>query len=100
MVRPPYKSKLVKRTIAFSGRKTSVSVEDEFWSALKEIARGRHRPIYDLVGSIDAGRDQSNLSSAIRLFVLGVYRDELIRSSSAETMDKLGLNHHSHGKSL
>jgi predicted DNA-binding ribbon-helix-helix protein len=32
-------SSLPKRTLTFKGKKTSVSLEDEFWNALKEIAK-------------------------------------------------------------
>jgi predicted DNA-binding ribbon-helix-helix protein len=32
------KSRIVKRSIVLAGRKTSMSLEDEFWNALKEIA--------------------------------------------------------------
>jgi predicted DNA-binding ribbon-helix-helix protein len=60
-----------------AGHKTSVSLEDEFWGALKEIARGRHSTLSDIVGTINKERQHDNLSSAIRLFVLDFYRDQL-----------------------
>jgi predicted DNA-binding ribbon-helix-helix protein len=68
------KSPVVKRSIVIAGHKTSVSLEDAFWRGLKEIAGSRHTTLSDLVGSIDTGRQQGNLSSAIRLFVLGHYQ--------------------------
>jgi len=68
------KSPVVKRSIILAGRKTSVSLEDAFWTGLKEIASGRHMTMSDLAGSIDAQRQQGNLSSALRLFVLNHYR--------------------------
>ncbi len=71
------KSSIIKRSIVIAGRKTSVSLEDAFWKALREIADGRDVTLYDLVTTIDADRQHSNLSSAIRQFVLGVYRDQL-----------------------
>jgi predicted DNA-binding ribbon-helix-helix protein len=55
----------------------SISVEDDFWSSLQEIAKARHQTLSYLVGSINAERRNSNLSSAIRLFVLGFYRGQL-----------------------
>ena len=67
-------SVVVKRSIVIAGHKTSVSLEDEFWSGLKEIAAARKQTLSDLVASIDTGRAGGNLSSAIRLFVLGYYR--------------------------
>jgi putative DNA primase/helicase len=51
----------------------AVSLEDAFWEALRDIARDRKETLSGLVGSIDANRQQPNLSSAIRLFVLGFY---------------------------
>ncbi len=71
------KSPVVKRSIVIAGHKTSVSLEDAFWKALKEIASGRHMPLSDLVGVIDSERQHGNLSSAIRLFVLDFYRNQL-----------------------
>ncbi len=71
------KSSIVKRSIVVAGHKTSVSLEEPFWAALKQIADGRDVTLYDLVTIIDADRQHSNLSSAIRLFVLGVYRDRI-----------------------
>ena len=87
------KSLVSKRSIVIAGHKTSVSVEDEFWNSLKEIARERNMTLAELVGAIDADRQHANLSSAIRLFVLGVYRDQLAsrqdrtRASSSGALD-------------
>jgi predicted DNA-binding ribbon-helix-helix protein len=71
------KSPVVKRSIVIAGHKTSVSLEDAFWTALKEIAGGRDLTLSDLVASIDTDRRQGNLSSAIRLFVLDYYRAQI-----------------------
>jgi predicted DNA-binding ribbon-helix-helix protein len=68
------KSPVVKRSIIVAGHKTSVSLEDAFWKALKEIAGDRSLTLSDLVSEIDTGRREGNLSSAIRLFVLDHYR--------------------------
>ena len=73
---------VVQRSITFGGRKTSVTLEDAFWEALKEIAYSRRMTISDLVREIDAQRRHNNLSSAIRLFVLEFYRKGTARSSS------------------
>ena len=70
-------STVVKRSVVVAGHKTSVSLEDEFWKGLREIADGRDTTLSDMVATIDAGRQHSNLSSAIRLFVLGFYRDQI-----------------------
>ncbi len=65
------KSPVVKRSIVIAGHKTSVSLEEPFWHNLKQIAGARRMTLSELVGSIDAERQYGNLSSAIRLFVLG-----------------------------
>jgi predicted DNA-binding ribbon-helix-helix protein len=65
-----------KRSIVIAGHKTSVSLENEFWNSLKEIAAERRMTLAELVAGIDGNRQHPNLSSAIRLFVLGVYRDQ------------------------
>ena len=69
------KSSIVKRSIVLAGQKTSVSLEDAFWEGLKNIAKDRRTTLSDLVGSIDTDREHGNLSSALRLFVLGHYRE-------------------------
>jgi predicted DNA-binding ribbon-helix-helix protein len=71
------KSPVVKRSIVIAGHKTSVSLEDAFWQALKQIAGGRDMTLSDLVATIDTERQHGNLSSAIRLFVLDFYRNQL-----------------------
>ena len=71
------KSPVVKRSIVVAGHKTSVSLEDEFWKGLKEIAGGRDTTLSDLVATIDTRRQHGNLSSAIRHFVLDFYRSHL-----------------------
>jgi predicted DNA-binding ribbon-helix-helix protein len=67
-------SPVAKRSIILAGHKTSVSLEDAFWQGLKDIAASRRISLSDLVGSIDTAREHSNLSSAIRLFVLNHYQ--------------------------
>jgi predicted DNA-binding ribbon-helix-helix protein len=68
------KSPVVKRSIVIAGHKTSVSLEDAFWSGLKDIAVSCNMTLSELVAAIDTERRQGNLSSAIRLFVLDHYR--------------------------
>jgi predicted DNA-binding ribbon-helix-helix protein len=68
------KSTVAKRSIVLAGHKTSISLEDAFWRALKDIASSRRTTLRDLINSIDTDREQGNLSSAIRLFVLNHYK--------------------------
>ena len=68
------KSSIVKRSVALAENNTSVSLEDAFWRGLKDIARSRRTTLSNLINSIDLDRDQGNLSSALRLFVLDHYQ--------------------------
>jgi predicted DNA-binding ribbon-helix-helix protein len=69
-------STVIKRSVVLVGHKTSVSLEDEFWKALKEIAAARKVPVSGLIASIDRTRNEDNLSSTLRLFILEFYRDQ------------------------
>ena len=75
----PAKSPVVKRSVRIDGRNTSVSLEDQFWDALKEIAKERGATLQDLVATIKAERNTGGLSSAIRVFVLEHYEARLPR---------------------
>ena len=63
-----------KRTAKVGTHSTSISMEEEFWQGLKEIARERELPLSDLLTDINKQREHANLSSAVRLFVLDHYR--------------------------
>jgi predicted DNA-binding ribbon-helix-helix protein len=67
-------SPVIKRSIIRNGHKSSVSLEDQFWEALREIASQENVTVSALVGTIDHGPNRRNLSSAIRVFVLDRYR--------------------------
>ena len=79
------KSAIVKRSVVIAGQKTSVSLEDSFWTALKDVARQQQMPICELVTGIDSQRSNGNLSSAIRLFVLAHFRELATRLRPART---------------
>ena len=78
-------STVTKRSVVIAGRKTSISLEDEFWNGLKAIARHHQRTLSSVVGEIDQKR-QGNLSSAIRVFVFG----NLCNQIPAGTRDGVG----------
>ena len=66
-----------KRSVVLAGHRTSISLEAEFWGALREVARVRRVSVNALVAGIDAGRGGGrgvNLSSALRVFILDCYR--------------------------
>jgi predicted DNA-binding ribbon-helix-helix protein len=82
------KSPVVKRSIVVAGHKTSVSLEDAFWEGLKEIATKRRMTLSALAGTIQAQRQQANLSSAIRLFVLEFYRSLIPNIEGGDVHEK------------
>lgn len=67
-------ARLAKRSVLVAGHHTSLTLEDVFWEALKDIAAAREVSVNALVTEIDAGRT-GNLSSAVRVFVLRTLRD-------------------------
>ncbi|MCH2095118.1 MAG: ribbon-helix-helix domain-containing protein [Rhodobacteraceae bacterium] len=67
----------VKHSLTLRGHRTSVSLEDPFWQAFREIAAAQGKPINVLAAEIDASRGvEAGLASAIRVFVLAHYRDK------------------------
>lgn len=65
-----------KRSVTINGHKTSITLEEPFWQEIKEIADKESKSLSVLLSEIDQNRDEShgapvNLSSAIRLYVLG-----------------------------
>lgn len=77
------KSAVVKRSVTIGDHRTSVSLESEFWNCLKAIAGSRQTTLSDLVGEIDTSRENGNLSSALRVFVLSQYRQHAPGDMSA-----------------
>jgi predicted DNA-binding ribbon-helix-helix protein len=67
-----------KRSVVLAGHRTSISLETEFWQALREVAGARLLSVNALVAAVDAARGVSppaNLSSALRVFILDCYRN-------------------------
>lgn len=70
-------SRPVKRSLTLKGHRTSVSLEDDFWKAFRDIASEKNLPINVLAAKIDAERDlETGLASAIRLYVLRHFRND------------------------
>ena len=61
---------LAKRSVTIAGHRTSLSLEPEFWSALKDLARRDGRSLAATIAAIDSERGAQNLSSAVRVHVL------------------------------
>jgi predicted DNA-binding ribbon-helix-helix protein len=77
------KSSVVKHSITIDGQKTSVSLEDAFWSDLREIAHVQRATLSKLVAGIDETRQWNNRSSALRVFILEHFRNRNGRTSTA-----------------
>jgi predicted DNA-binding ribbon-helix-helix protein len=66
----PAATAIAKHSLTIAGHRTSISLEQAFWDALRDIARRRGLSLAALIGEIDARRGAANLSSAVRVFVL------------------------------
>ncbi len=62
--------RLHKRSVTIAGHRTSLSLEPEFWAALRDQAKTRGWSLARLIGEIDRDRAGRNLSSAVRVFLL------------------------------
>jgi len=65
-----------KHAITIRGHRTSISLEPEFWTALKDLAAQQNRPLAALVAEVDSARQNQGLSSALRLYVLRILTDD------------------------
>ncbi|MFN3892252.1 MAG: ribbon-helix-helix domain-containing protein [Beijerinckiaceae bacterium] len=75
-------TRLRKRSLDIAGHRTSVSLEDAFWDALRDIAAAEKVSLAGLIARIDAGRSGQNLSSAIRVYVLEQVRNANLPASA------------------
>jgi predicted DNA-binding ribbon-helix-helix protein len=71
------KSAVTKRSVVIGGHKTSVSLEEPFWSEVRAIAQAERITVSNLLRRIDRERSNANLSSAIRVYVLEHVRDKV-----------------------
>jgi predicted DNA-binding ribbon-helix-helix protein len=76
-------SRPVKRSFAIRGHRTSISLESAFWDALREAAAREGISLAALVARIDEGRGSAGLSSAVRIWILGYFRE----TAAAESYD-------------
>lgn len=73
----------VKHSVTLKGHRTSISLEDEFWLALRNIAAEKKRPINGLIAEIDIERGtDAGLASAIRIYVLRNLKAKLADSQT------------------
>ncbi len=72
---------MAKRSITIAGHRTSISLEDAFWRAANDIATRTNRSLAAMIEDIDRTRPpESNLSSAIRVYVLEWHQSRGARS--------------------
>lgn len=67
-------STLVNRNITVNGHRTSMRLEPTMWNALDEICRREHLTIHKICSMVDATREQSSLTAAMRVFILNYFR--------------------------
>ncbi len=70
------KKRPVKRSVRIAGHSTSVSLEDEFWQALRAIARVRQLSLSALLTEVDRNRQGRSLASACRIYVLRYFQEK------------------------
>ena len=69
------KSSLVSKNIKVKGRRTSVRLEPEMWTAFKNIAKRESCTMHDLCTLIHMRKDESSsLTAAIRVFLMLYFR--------------------------
>ena len=68
---------------------TSICLEEEFYQSLISIAREKNLSLNHLVSQIDSERKNTNLSSAIRIYILNHYKQELMNAKKIEKKSPL-----------
>ncbi len=72
------RSTLINRNIMVSGRRTSVRLEPEMWTALLDIARRENQTIHAIATMVgERKKPETSLTAAIRVFCLAYYRSAL-----------------------
>ncbi|MGO9388911.1 ribbon-helix-helix domain-containing protein [Rhodoblastus sp.] len=85
MTRAPEKAqdhdtgRMRKHSLVIAGHSTSISLETAFWEVLRELAREKGVSVAAYAAEIDQKRGAANLSSALRVHLLQVFRDRVNR---------------------
>jgi predicted DNA-binding ribbon-helix-helix protein len=79
-------SRPIKRSFKIDGHRTSISLEEPFWRALKDVAAAQKQPLSRLITRIDATRGNSGLSSAVRIWLLAHYREGEHREKESQDL--------------
>jgi predicted DNA-binding ribbon-helix-helix protein len=80
--RRPGKPLRVKRSVIIGGKKTCVNIEDQFWQALSDVVKERQTTLAELVTRINAQRQNANLASAVRVFILAHFQTQTAASTA------------------
>ena len=70
---------MIKRSVLIAGHATSVTLEPEFWKALKNIVKRDEISLNALITEIDDSKSIDNLSSAIRIYILNDLQSQIDR---------------------
>ena len=81
--REPNPTSQPARNVVVAGRRTSVRLEPVMWEALNDIARQQRVGVNDLVTDIARRRDITNLTAAIRVYIVNFYRSAAAASGVA-----------------
>ena len=63
----------IKKSLILSGHKTSVALEEDFWTALDSIARIKETSVDSIIQKIDKDLRNGSLASALRVFILNSF---------------------------
>ena len=67
-------NKLISRNVTINGRRTSIRLEEEMWSAFDDICHREGLTSHALCSLIEGRRNNSNRTSAVRAFIVMYYR--------------------------
>jgi predicted DNA-binding ribbon-helix-helix protein len=87
------KSSVIKHSIDIDGHKTSISLEDEFWDGLRAIAELQRLTVSALTKRIDNERQDCNLSSAIRVYVVRYFKAQAAASTAVRDFPATAVVH-------
>ena len=77
------KTTLVSRNITMRGRRTSVRLEPEMWTSLRDIAKRENCSIHDICSLISLRKNpQTSLTAAIRVFLISYLDIQLQRAKN------------------
>jgi len=76
------RSTLVNPNVIVNGRRTSMRLEPAMWEALGDICRREGKTVHEICSLVEERRAQSNLTAAMRVFILGYFRAALMEQAA------------------